>query len=113
MSSPANLRVLGVIPARGGSKGVPRKNVRQLLGKPLLAYTAEAALASGRLTKVVLSTDDEEIAEAGRNAGVEVPFLRPPELALDETPTLPVLQHALFRAWNNWQRLNGRDEIPW
>ncbi|MDQ3009373.1 MAG: acylneuraminate cytidylyltransferase family protein [Acidobacteriota bacterium] len=89
------MNILGLIPARGGSKGVLRKNIRLLAGKPLLSYTAEAALASHRLTRVILSTDDEEIAEAGRSCGVEVPFLRPPELAEDTTPTLPVVQHAL------------------
>jgi CMP-N-acetylneuraminic acid synthetase len=69
-----------------------RKNVAPLLGKPVLAYTVEAALASKRLTRTVLSTDDEKIAEVGRKLGVEVPFLRPAELAQDDTPTLPVLQ---------------------
>ena len=88
-------RVLAVVPARGGSKGLPRKNIRVLAGKPLLAYTAEAALAARRLTRVVLTTDDEEIAEVGRQWGIEVPFLRPAELAEDDTPTLPVVQHAV------------------
>jgi CMP-N-acetylneuraminic acid synthetase len=89
------MRVLGLIPARGGSKGVPRKNLRDLRGKPLLHYTAEAALKSRRLSRVVLSTEDEEIAEVGRGCGVRVPFLRPAELAQDDTPTLLVAQHAL------------------
>lgn len=89
------MRVLGLIPARGGSKGIPGKNVRLLGGKPLLAWTAEAALASRRLSRVVLSTDDEGIAEAGRRCGLDVPFLRPAELARDDTPTLPVVRHAL------------------
>ena len=89
------MKVLGLIPARGGSKGVPRKNIRFLAGKPLLAYTAEAALAATRLTRIVLSTDDEEIAEVGRSCGIEVPFLRAAELAEDATPTLPVVQHAV------------------
>ncbi len=89
------MRVLGLIPARGGSKGVPRKNIKPLCGKPLLAYTAEAALASRRLSRVILSTEDEEIAEAGRSYGLETPFLRPTELACDETPMLPVVQHAV------------------
>jgi CMP-N-acetylneuraminic acid synthetase len=89
------MRVLGLIPARGGSKGIPGKNVRLLGGKPLLAWTAEAALASRRLSRVVLSTDDEGIAEAGRRCGLEIPFLRPAELARDDTPTLPVVQHAV------------------
>lgn len=89
------MRVLAIITARGGSKGVPRKNVLPLCGKPLLGYTAQAALAARSLTRVVLSTDDEEIAQVGRVCGLEVPFLRPPELARDDTPTLPVLQHAV------------------
>lgn len=89
------MKVLGLIPARGGSKGVPRKNVRELCGKPLLAYTTEPALASKRLSKVILSTDDSEIAEIGRSLGVEVPFLRPAELAEDSTPTFPVVVHAI------------------
>ena len=89
------MKVLGIVPARGGSKGIPRKNVRLLGGRPLLAHTAEAALAAHRLARVVLTTDDEEIAEVGRSCGLEVPFLRPAELARDDTPTLPVLQHAV------------------
>lgn len=89
------MRVLGLIPARGGSKGIPGKNVRPLGGRPLLAWTAEAALAARRLSRVVLSTDDEGIAEVGRRCGLDVPFLRPAELARDDTPTLPVVRHAL------------------
>lgn len=87
--------VLGLITARGGSKGIPRKNLALLLGKPLLQYTAEAALAAATLSDVILSTEDEEIAEAGRRCGLEVPFMRPAELATDEAPTLPVIKHAL------------------
>lgn len=86
------MRVLGIIPARGGSKGIPQKNIVPLLGKPLLAYTAEAALAAKRLTRIVLSTEDAEIARVGRQYGLDVPFFRPAELARDETPTIPVLQ---------------------
>ena len=89
------MRVLAIITARGGSKGVPRKNIRLLCGQPLLQYTAEAALAAKSLCRVVLSTDDEEIAQVGRECGLEVPFLRPAELARDDTPTLPVLQHVV------------------
>jgi CMP-N,N'-diacetyllegionaminic acid synthase len=89
------IRILAVIPARGGSKGVPRKNIRRLNGKPLLQYTTEAALAAQRLTRVIVSTDDDEIAELGRRCGVEVPFLRPPHLAEDGTPMIAVVQHAL------------------
>ncbi len=87
--------VLAVIPARGGSKGIPRKNLRVVAGKPLLAYTVDAARASRRLTRVVLSTDDAEIARAGHALGVEVPFMRPTDLGLDGSPMLPVLQHAV------------------
>jgi CMP-N,N'-diacetyllegionaminic acid synthase len=86
------MKVLGIVPARGGSKGIPHKNIVSLLGKPLLAYTAEAALAAKRLTRIVLSTENAEIAQVGRRYGLDVPFLRPVELARDETPTLPVLQ---------------------
>lgn len=79
-----------MIPARGGSKAVPRKNLALLGGRPLLAYTVEAALASGGLTRVVVSTEDEEIATVARTLGAEVPFLRPASLAGDSTPTLDV-----------------------
>jgi CMP-N,N'-diacetyllegionaminic acid synthase len=87
--------VLGIVPARGGSKSIPRKNLHPVAGKPLIAYTFDAARESQRLTRTILSTDDEEIAQAGRLAGIEVPFMRPAELAADDAPTLPVLQHAL------------------
>jgi CMP-N,N'-diacetyllegionaminic acid synthase len=89
------MRVLGVVTARGGSKGVPRKNVRPLAGRSLIAWTADSALAAKRLARVLLSTDDDEIAEAGRAAGLDVPFMRPAELATDTAPTLPALQHAV------------------
>jgi len=89
------LRVLGLVPARGGSKGIPRKNIRLLAGKPLLQYTIEAAHSARLLARVVLSTDDPEIAEVGRRCGIEVPFERPVDLARDTTPTLPVVQHAM------------------
>ena len=91
------MRVLGLVPARGGSKGVPRKNVRALQGRPLLAWTAEAALAARGLARVVLSTDDEAIAEVGRACGLEVPFVREPALARDDTPMLPVVLDAVRR----------------
>ncbi len=87
--------VLALIPARGGSKGIPGKNLALLAGRPLLSYTCQAALASKRLTRVVLSTDDERIAAAGREMGVDVPFMRPADLATDESPMLDVIQHAL------------------
>ncbi len=89
-------RVLAVIPARGGSKGVPRKNIRNLCGKPVIAWTIETALAAGDdLHRVIVSTDDAEIAEAARAAGAETPFTRPAELAVDTAPGLPVIQHTV------------------
>jgi CMP-N-acetylneuraminic acid synthetase len=87
--------VLGIVPARGGSKGVPGKNVRPLAGRTLLEYTARAARESGVLDRVILSTDSAEIADTGRRAGLDVPFMRPVMLASDDTPMLPVIQHAL------------------
>lgn len=87
--------VLGIVPARGGSKGVPGKNVRLLAGRSLLDYTAAAARESGVIDRVVLSTDAEEIADVGRRAGLEVPFMRPASLAQDDTPMLPVVQHVV------------------
>jgi len=91
------VEILGIVTARGGSKGLPRKNIHPLCGKPLLQYTAEAALKAKRLTRVILSTEDEEIAAVGRRCGLEVPFMRPPELARDDTPHVPVLQDAVRR----------------
>lgn len=90
-----NPEVLAVVPARGGSKSIPRKNIRPLAGHPLLAYSIAAGLQSDSVTRVIISTDDEETAEIARKYGAEVPFLRPPELASDVTPDLPVFQHAL------------------
>ncbi len=89
------MSVLGLVVARGGSKGVPRKNIRLLAGKPLLQYTAEAALQARRLSRVVLSTEDEEVAAVGRSCGLEVPFMRPLPLAGDSTPGFDVVYHAL------------------
>ncbi len=88
-------RVLALIPARGGSKGVPRKNVRLVGGRPLIEYTIQTAIAARRLFHgVVVSTDDPEIAEISRRAGADVPFMRPPELATDTAGSIPVVQHA-------------------
>lgn len=89
------MRVLGLVTARGGSKGVPRKNIREMNGKPLLAYTAEAAFDARSLSRVVLSTDDDAIAEVGRNWGMDVPFIRPGSLAQDTTPSIDVVIHAI------------------
>ena len=87
--------VLALVPARGGSKGVPDKNLRPLAGRTLLEYAAAAARDSQAIERIVLSTDSEAIAAAGREAGLEVPFMRPPALAQDDTPMLPVIVHAL------------------
>lgn len=89
------MRVLAVIPARGGSKGVPGKNIRVLGGKPLIAHTIESALESRRVTRAVVSTDDEAIAAVARAQGADVPFMRPTELATDTALAIPVIQHAL------------------
>lgn len=89
------MRVLGVVPARGGSKGVPRKNVAELNGAPLIAHTITPALTSGVLTDVIVSTDDAAIAEAAAQAGAQVPFLRPSDLATDTARSIHVIQHAL------------------
>ena len=87
--------VLGLITARGGSKGVPRKNMREVGGKSMIARTVEAALASRRIDRVVISSDDVEILDAARAAGCEVPFVRPGELASDESSHADVIDHAL------------------
>jgi CMP-N,N'-diacetyllegionaminic acid synthase len=94
------MKFLAIIPARGLSKGIPRKNVRLVAGKPLIAWTIEAALNAKGVDRVLVSTEDEEIAEVARQYGAEVPFLRPLELSQDETPTLPVLQNVVFELKN-------------
>jgi N-acylneuraminate cytidylyltransferase len=91
----SSLRVLAVVPARGGSKGIPRKNLRLLAGKPLVAHAVEVARAAACVTRTVCSTDDPEIADVARAAGAEVPFLRPAELAGDRSEDWPVFMHAL------------------
>ncbi len=87
--------VLAIIPARGGSKGIPRKNIKLFAGYPLIAYSIAAGLQSELTTRVIVSTDDEEIAEVARKWGAQTPFLRPAEFAADNTLDLPVFQHAL------------------
>lgn len=89
------LEVLAVIPARGGSKGIPRKNIRDFAGYPLIAYSIAAATQSKLVTRTIVSTDDEEIAAVARQYGAETPFLRPAEFAQDNTTDLPVFQHVL------------------
>ncbi|MBN1472259.1 MAG: acylneuraminate cytidylyltransferase family protein [Syntrophaceae bacterium] len=87
--------VMAVIPARGGSKGVPRKNIADLGGKPLIAYAIEVAQRSKLIDAAIVSTDDAEIAEVAKNYGADVPFLRPAELAGDDSPDIGFLKHAL------------------
>ena len=87
--------VVGVITARGGSKSIPKKNIALLAGKPLIAWTIETALRSAALSRVIVSTNDIEIAEVAREWGAEAPFLRPAELARDDSPHIPVVVHAV------------------
>lgn len=96
---------LAVIPARGGSKRIPRKNIREFCGKPIIAYSINAALSSGCFDRVVVSTDDEEISSVAQVYGAEVPFLRPPELSGDHIGTLPVIKHVI-------EQVQARKENP-
>lgn len=86
---------IAVIPARGGSKRIPRKNVKPFCGKPMIAWSIEAARVSGCFDRILVSTDDEGIAEVARTAGAEVPFMRPAEISDDHTGTIPVVAHAI------------------
>ncbi|MGQ0810503.1 MAG: acylneuraminate cytidylyltransferase family protein [Nitrospiraceae bacterium] len=101
-------KVLAVIPARGGSKGVQRKNLRSVCGRPLISYSIESAKAAHEVFyRIIVSTDDEEIASVAQAYGADVPFIRPAELAQDDTPTLAVLQHAVrFVEQQDLVRLN-------
>jgi CMP-N,N'-diacetyllegionaminic acid synthase len=89
------MNILGIIPARGGSKGIPKKNIKHISGKPLIAWTIDAALKSKHLTKVVVSTDSPEISSISKDFGAQVPFLRPSEIARDDTPGVEPILHAL------------------
>ena len=89
------MKVLAIIPARGGSKGVPGKNVKDLGGKPLLQYTFESAFESKLLSKTILSSEDTAIIETAKSIGLEVPFVRPDELATDSASSIEVVQHAV------------------
>lgn len=95
MKSGKRYNIAGIIPARAGSKAVPKKNIRELAGKPLIAYTIEQALKSKKLSRVIVSTDSKEIAKIAKTYGAEVPFLRPSNLAKDTIPSRPVLEHAI------------------
>lgn len=89
------MRILGLIPARGGSKGIPRKNIKLLNGKALIAYSIESALACPLLEQIVVTTDDDEIANLSKSLGASVPFMRPAHLAADDAPTIDTVIHAL------------------
>ncbi|AVR43823.1 acylneuraminate cytidylyltransferase [Christiangramia fulva] len=89
------MKVLGLIPARGGSKGIPGKNIKELKGKPLIAYSIASAKKAELLSRLVLSSDDASIIEIAKAHGLEVPFKRPQELSQDDTPSIEVIQHAL------------------
>jgi len=89
------MKVVGLIPARGGSKGIPRKNIKPIAGKPLIAWTIESALDSKLLDSVVVSTEDNEIAKVARECGAQVPFMRPSDLAQDNTPGIEPVLHAM------------------
>jgi len=97
------MNILVTICARGGSKGVKNKNIRELDGKPLIYYTIEAAKKWGKATRIVCSTDSQQIAEVAKECGAEVPFMRPPELATDSAGKVPVIRHALLEC----QRIYG------
>ena len=97
---------LAVIPARGGSKRIPRKNIKPFCGKPIIAWSIEAARQSGCFDRIVVSTDDAEIADVARSCGAEVPFVRPAELSDDLTGTGPVIAHAI-----EWQCRNARAPV--
>lgn len=97
------MKILAIIPARGGSKGIPGKNIKLLNGKPLLVYTSEIALESEYLTEVIISTEDAQIIKAAKSLGIKVPFVRPAELAQDNTPTIDAIIHALH--WYETQNI--------
>jgi len=100
------MNVLAIIPARGGSKGIPKKNIYPLCGKPLIAWTIEAAKGSKYISRTILTSDSAEIIEVAGKYGTEAPFVRPNELAKDETPALPVIRHAV-----DWLKDN-EDYVP-
>ncbi|MCK4554420.1 acylneuraminate cytidylyltransferase family protein [Candidatus Parcubacteria bacterium] len=101
-------KILGVITARGGSRGIPRKNIKPLAGKPLIAYTIEAAKKSKHLTRCIVSTDDQEIADISQRYGADIPFIRPAELAQDHSASMGVVQHAL-----KWLKENQGEEYDY
>lgn len=102
------MKILGIVTARGGSKRVQRKNIKDFRGKPLLVWTAEVGLASGVLDRFILTTDDKEIAEVGKKVGLEVPFMRPAELASDTSSSYEAVKHAV-----EWLKENEKYEANW
>jgi len=98
---------IALIPARGGSKRIIRKNIKPFCGKPIIAYSIEAAFNSNVIDRVVVSTDDEEIAEVAKSFGAEIPFMRPIELSGDHTPTVPVVKHAIEWIKSNMGEVNS------
>lgn len=98
---------LAVIPARGGSKRIPRKNIKLFCGKPMIAWSIEAALQSACFDRIIVSTDDEEIANIARTYGADVPFKRPSDLSDDHTGTIPVIAHAI--TWQNAHAAQARE----
>lgn len=97
-----NKKILAIIPSRGGSKGIPRKNIKELNGKPLIEYTINTAKKSKYIDKLIVSTEDKEIAEISEKFGADIPFLRPAELALDDTPGIDPIIHSI-----NWFNEKG------
>lgn len=97
---------LAVIPARGGSKRIPRKNIKEFCGRPMIAWPIQAALESGCFDQVIVSTDDAEIADVAQAAGAACPFMRPADLSDDHTPTRPVIAHAIDHLQNAGQRVS-------
>lgn len=98
---------LAVIPARGGSKRIPGKNIKQFLGRPVIAYSINAARESKVFDRIIVSTDSTEIAEVARQYGADTPFLRPPELSDDHSPTIPVVRHAIDWVCEHHQQVDS------
>lgn len=98
---------VAIIPARGGSKRIPRKNIREFCGKPMIAYSIEAALQSGVFDRILVSTDDDQIAEVAERHGAVAPFRRPADLSNDQATTVPVIRHAIEWCQSNWGRIES------
>lgn len=101
------MNILGIIPARGGSKSIPHKNIVDLGGKPLIAWTIDAATASKKINQTIISTDDQKIAATAKQYGGHVPFMRPDDLASDVAPALPVIQHAITEMEKSGKKIDA------